>query len=103
MSSIRATRFGFLPALAVVLLVLGATPASAQDPTPAEPNPVNLTFTGSFDFINTYRCRGIRQDDTKVIMWPALDLGMAVYSGDGGLKSVGVNVGSWNSLHTGSA
>ena len=28
---------------------------------------------------------------------------MAVYSGDGGLKSVGLNVGSWNSLHTGSA
>jgi hypothetical protein len=103
MSSIRATRFGFLPALAVVLVVLFATPASAQDPTPADPNPGNLTFTGSLDFLNTYMFRGIRQDDTKVIMWPALDLGMAVYSGDGSLKSVGVNVGSWNSLHTGSA
>jgi hypothetical protein len=85
----------------MVLVAFLATPASAQNPP--DPNPGNLTFTGSFDFLNTYMFRGIRQDDTKVIMWPAADLGMAVFSGDGGLKSVGFNVGSWNSLHTGSA
>jgi hypothetical protein len=45
--------------------------------------------------------RGIRQDDTKVITWPYFDLGIAAYSGDGGLKSVGVNFGTWNSLHPG--
>ena len=102
----RAGRYGFSLVLAMgLLVVLVASPALAQEaaPGPPDPNPGNLTFTGSFDFLNTYMFRGIRQDDTKVIMWPALDLGMAVYSGDGGLKSVGVNVGSWNSLHTGSA
>ena len=31
------------------------------------------------------------------------DLGVALFSGDGGVKSVGVNVGTWNSLHTGDA
>jgi hypothetical protein len=100
MSLTHATRFGFSSVLAIVLVALLAAPASAQNPP--DPNPGNLTFTGSFDFLNTYMFRGIRQDDTKLIMWPAADLGMAVYSGDGGLKSVGLNVGSWNSLHTGS-
>lgn len=95
----RATRHG-LAALTLAVVTLHAAPAAAQG---ADPNPGNLTFTGTMDFLNTYMFRGIRQDDTKVIMWPALDLGMSVYSGDGGLKSVGVNVGSWNSLHTGSA
>jgi hypothetical protein len=47
--------------------------------------------------------RGIRQDDSGLITWPYADLGLAVYSGDGGLKSVGINVGTWNSLHTGVA
>jgi len=97
----RAAHYGFSSVLATVLVTFLAAPASAQDPP--DPNPGSLTFTGSFDFLNTYMFRGIRQDDTKLIMWPAADLGLAVYSGDGGLKSVGLNVGSWNSLHTGSA
>ncbi|HEY5617876.1 MAG TPA: hypothetical protein VIK60_08010 [Vicinamibacterales bacterium] len=97
----RAAHYGFSSVLATVLVTFLAAPASAQDPP--DPNPGSLTFTGSFDFLNTYMFRGIRQDDTKLVMWPAADLGLAVYSGDGGLKSVGLNVGSWNSLHTGSA
>lgn len=94
---IRATRYG-LAAVTLAMVTLVAAPASAQG---TDPNPGNLTFTGSMDFLNTYMFRGIRQDDTGVIMWPAADLGMAVYSGDGGLKSASVNLGSWNSLHTG--
>ena len=101
MSFTYAARYGFSSVLATLLVTCLAAPASAQNPP--DPNPGNLTFTGSFDFLNTYMFRGIRQDDTKLIMWPAADLGMSVYSGDGGLKSVGLNVGSWNSLHTGSA
>jgi hypothetical protein len=100
---IRATRYG-LAVVTLAVVTLLAAPASAQEAAAApDPNPGNLTFTGSMDFLNTYMFRGIRQDDTKVIMWPALDLGMSVYSGDGGLKSAAVNVGSWNSLHTGTA
>jgi hypothetical protein len=68
-----------------------------------DPNPGAITFTGSFDVANAYFFRGIPQDDTGVVMWPAADLGFALFSGDGGLKSVGVNVGTWNSLHTGAA
>lgn len=99
----RAPRYALAVATFAAVTFL-ATPASAQEAAaPSDPNPGNLTFTGSMDFLNTYMFRGIRQDDTKVIVWPALDLGMSIYSGDGGLKSAGLNVGSWNSLHTGAA
>ena len=84
--------------LATGMLCAAAAPARAQDP-----NPGALTFTGGIDFLNAYHFRGIPQDESGVIMWPFGDLGFAVYSGDGGLKSVGVNVGTWNSLHTGNA
>lgn len=45
--------------------------------------------------------RGIRQHSTGMALWPVADLGAAVYSGKGSLKNVGVNIGTWNSLHTG--
>jgi hypothetical protein len=81
---------------------LGAV-ASAQSPEapPADPNPGKLTVTGSVDGVSTYMFRGIRQHATGIALWPVIDLGLAAYAGDGGLKSVGVNVGTWNSLHTG--
>ena len=91
-----------LSALAGLMLIVGlATPAAAQTPAPADPNPGKMTLTGSFDAVSTYMFRGIRQHSTGIALWPVADLGLAVYSGDGGLKSVGVNIGSWNSLHTG--
>jgi hypothetical protein len=60
-----------------------------------------VTFTGGLDVLNAYFFRGIPQDDTGVILWPYGDLGFALHSGDGGLTSLTVNVGLWNSLHTG--
>src|SRR5687768_1210034 len=76
-------------------------PALAQD-TP-DPNAGNLTLSVGVDTLNTYMFRGIRQDDTGVISWPYADLGLSLFSGDGAVKSIGVNVGTWNSLHTGAA
>src|SRR5262249_37082428 len=54
-----------------------------------------------FDVVSTYMFRGIRQNSTGVALWPVADLGWAVYSGNGSLKNASLNVGSWNSLHTG--
>ena len=85
-------------ALIVSAALLCATPAAAQDP---DPNTGGITVAGGIDFVNAYHFRGIPQDESGVIMWPYGDLGFALFSGDGGLKSVGVNVGLWNSLHTG--
>jgi len=82
-------------------LMLASTPAWAQDAAAADPNPGALTITGSLDFLNQYMFRGIQQNNTGFATWPAFDLGLAAYSGDGGLKSASINFGTWNSLHSG--
>jgi hypothetical protein len=45
--------------------------------------------------------RGFRQNSSGIAIWPAMDLGISAYSGEGGLKSASINFGTWNSLHTG--
>jgi hypothetical protein len=85
----------------LVLTALLAAPLHAQTPAAADPNPGNMTLTGSYDVVSTYMFRGIRQHSTGIALWPVADLGVATYSGDGGVKSVAVNFGTWNSLHTG--
>ena len=69
--------------------------------TGGDPNPGAITLTGSMDASNAYLFRGIPQDDTGLILWPAADLGVVLKSGGGTVRSVTVNVGMWNSLHTG--
>jgi hypothetical protein len=88
-------------ALLMAGLSLGvAGTASAQD----DPNPGALTFTGAFDVPSVYVFRGIVQEsDPKLTIFPSGDLGIAAVSGDGAVKSVGVNFGSWHSLQTGSS
>jgi hypothetical protein len=74
-------------------------PAYAQN----DPNPGNLTLIGNVDFTNAYMFRGIRQDDTRVIAQPSAELDIALQSATSGLKSTSLNLGTWNSLHTGNA
>ena len=100
MSSVRKNAQALVTATCTTL-ILASTPAFAQDAPAADPNPGALTITGSIDFLNQYMFRGIRQNSTGFVTWPAVDLGIAAYSGDGGLKSVGINFGTWNSLHSG--
>jgi hypothetical protein len=88
-----------LAVVAVVGLVMTSAPAFAQEAK--DPNPGAITLTGSIDFLNQYMFRGIRQNSSGIAAWPAVDLGISAYSGEGGLKSVGINFGTWNSLHTG--
>lgn len=76
-------------------------PGNAAPPQSVDPNPGALSLTGGIDFLNRYMFRGIRQHSTGLAAWPWADLAVAAYSGESGLKSVGVNVGSWNSQHTG--
>ena len=78
-------------------------PAAAQTNSQeqADPNPGGISTSGGMDIQSTYMFRGIRQHSTGVAMWPWVDVGFAAYAGDGALKSVSLNVGSWNSQHTG--
>ncbi len=98
MSLNRAVRWG-LSGFAAAVLTLAAPAAWAQEA--ADPNPGGVTLTSGFDVVSTYMFRGIQQHSTGIAMWPYSDLGMALHSGMGGVKSVGLNFGTWNSLHTG--
>ena len=99
--SIRSVRRCGTSLLAAAILVLGLASAAAAQSAATDPNPGALTITGATDFTNAYMFRGIRQEEESLIVWPYFDLGIAAYSGDKGLKSVGVNFGTWNSLHHG--
>lgn len=98
----RATRYGCWIVAAVAFITFKTAPASAQA-VPADPKAGTITVTAGTDLVNSYMFRGFRQDDTKIITWPYGDLGLALYSGDGGLKSVGINFAVWNSLDPGDA
>jgi hypothetical protein len=75
------------------LVVLGTSPAWAQsDP--------KVALTGGVDVTNQYNFRGIRQNTEGAAFWPWVDVGIPAFSGDGGLKGVTINLGTWNSLHT---
>lgn len=61
-----------------------------------------MTLSARFDVANAYVLRGILQDDTGVIMWPAAELGVVVKPGKpGGTGRMTLTLGTWNSLHTG--
>ena len=92
-----------MPSVCFALGLGLAVPAAAQTPAaqPPDPNTGSITRTGSVDAVSTYMFRGIRQHSTGIALWPVPDLGLAVYSGDGGLRSARINIGTWNSLHTG--
>jgi hypothetical protein len=79
--------------MAVLGVVLAASPARAQDPPP-------VVVTGGLDLVNQYNFRGIRQNTDGVSIWPYVDFGLTPYRGDGGLKTVGLNLGTWNAFNT---
>lgn len=89
-----------LAAALAAAALLCAAPAAGQS---ADPNAGAITLSGGFDVLNAYHFRGIPQDedDFGSVMWPYADLGIALLEGDGAVRSIGVNVGTWNSLHTG--
>ncbi|MEP7309126.1 MAG: hypothetical protein ABJA98_26780 [Acidobacteriota bacterium] len=99
------------PTLAGIRSMIGAlalaaavgAPLQAQSPG-GSPNQGAITFTGGLDTPTVYFFRGILQEgDPRITLWPGGDLRVALAAGDGGLKSVAVHVGVWNSLHTGTA
>jgi hypothetical protein len=81
-----------------------AVSGSALAQTANDPNPGALTFTGNFDVPRVYVFRGIVQEtEPQLTVFPSGDIGIALKSeGESGLKSVGINFGSWHSLQTGS-
>ena len=103
--------------VAILCAVAGPSPALAQSAppapepaaqapapeaaSPAGPNAGSVNVTVGLDVASAYMFRGIYQEDTGMITWPAFDLGLTLAQGDGPVKKVAVNFGMWNSLHTG--
>src|SRR5215212_2408501 len=80
------------------------TEARAWAQTPRTPNSGAITLTGGVDVASVYVFRGFVQEaDPKLTLFPYADIGIAITSGDGAIKSTVVNVGVWNSLNTGSS
>lgn len=91
----RAARFGFSAMAALSLVATTATPAAAQ--AAATPK---VAVTGGVDFTNQYNFRGIRQNTRGMASQPWLNVHVNAAEGDGGLKSVGLDLGTWNSVHS---
>lgn len=95
-----------LPALAACLAVLLScvVPVSAQPLPSAGPNAGALTFSGGIDAPSVYVFRGIVQErDPKVTLAPYGDIGLRLKANSDGTKKIGLNIGVWNSLQTGSS
>jgi hypothetical protein len=89
--------------VALVSAVLIALTGSAAAQT-TDPNPGAITLTTAVDFPSVYFFRGIRQEaEPKLTTFAAGDVGISLFTGDGGMKSAAVNLGVWNSLHTGTS
>jgi hypothetical protein len=101
-------------ALAALIVTTGSTRVAAQaapdtqaPPPPSEPVPPRkgnngrLSLSSSVDVLSRYMFRGLPQDDRGLIAWPAVDVGLGLFEGDGAVKRVQMNVGLWNSLHSG--
>lgn len=98
----QSIRQAFQVVVVLTSLSMRAAPALGQAASsPPDPNPGNLSLIGSLDAVSTYMFRGIRQHATGMAAWPAAEVDAAIYTGKGNVRSVGVNVGTWNSLHTG--
>ena len=83
----------------LVAVSIGAAAGSASAQTK------RATFIGAIDFPTVYFFRGIRQEaNPGLTTFVAGDLGISLLAdGSGGLKTAGINVGTWNAFMTGSS
>jgi hypothetical protein len=89
----------WLAAAVLAGLLLSAPAVRAQDP-----NPGAITLTGGLDLPSVYVFRGFVQErNPKLTLFPYADIGVALKSGTGTIKSIALDLGLWNSLQTGSS
>lgn len=80
------------------------TSGIAHAQSAANPNTGALTFTGGVDAPSVYVFRGFVQErDPRLTLSPYGDVGVAVMSNADGSQRLGLNIGVWNSLQTGSS
>lgn len=96
-------------------LMFGVASAQAQDAVvdtgPAADVPADIpaddeigsafSVSAGVDFATQYIFRGIMQENQGSIIQPWADLGVNFYEGDDGINSIDMNIGIWNSIHSG--
>lgn len=104
MSATDTRLFG--PAALLIALCVPAVSAAqtiGPQPTGFDSNPGRVSLAAAYDFTNAYMFRGLRQDDTRVIMFPFAEARIDLHQNDAGVSDVALRIGSWNSLNTGAA
>lgn len=96
-TSFLSTRAFRIAVLFAVTIGAAAGSASAQTK--------RATFNGAIDFPTVYFFRGIRQEaDPKFTTFVAGDVGISLLTdGTGGVKTAGINFGTWNAFLTGTS
>ena len=91
--------FRFIRFALLLAVMFGATPESASAQTK------KATFNGAIDFPTVYFFRGLRQEaNPDFTTFVAGDLGISLLAdGSGGVKTAGINVGTWNAFLTGTS
>src|SRR5436190_11645035 len=94
--------YGLAIAGGLTFLAASAASASPQTSPSGGANTGAIRFSGGVDVPSVYVFRGILQEiEPKITLWPYGDIGIALSSGEGAVKSCAVNLGVWNSLNTG--
>jgi hypothetical protein len=96
---------GRIPFAALIAAAAIPSMAAAQTigpaPTSVDPNAGKVSLVATYDFTNAYMFRGLRQDDTRVIMFPFAEARFDLHDDDDGVTDAALRIGSWNSLNTG--
>src|SRR6266850_755015 len=103
--SLREFRLCAMAALvfAACLPTVAAAQTIGPPQTGFDPNPGKVSLAATYDFTNAYMFRGLRQDDTRVIMFPAAEARIDLHENNKGRTDMALRIGTWNSLNTGTA
>src|SRR5687768_10066948 len=97
--AIRPSVAALIVAVCIPAMAAAQTIGPAQ--TAVDTNPGKVSLAATYDFTNAYMFRGLRQDDTRLIMFPFAEARIDLHENDNGVADLSLRIGSWNSLNTG--
>jgi hypothetical protein len=92
---IRLSVAALIVAACIPAIAAAQTIGPAQ--TAVDTNPGRVSLAATYDFTNAYMFRGLRQDDTRLIMFPFAEARIDLHND----PDIALRIGSWNSLNTG--
>ena len=94
--SLKALRLSTIAAFAFTIAAPSMAAAQTIGPaqTAVDSNPGKVSLAATYDFTNAYMFRGLRQDDTRVIMFPFAEARIDLHDDDDGVTDVALRIGS---------